>query len=281
MKVAETAIPRPHARKSNIHGSSKPSPKRPLETMPADSTSNETNIVEELLASIQPSTASSRLTAPVANMIAVVSSEPSVDHGAVPGPSLDTIQVSPPDKAQTGPSNLEARDVPHSNKELKATAELPNSDVEDLGLSAPPLFDETPNEVVTHTASKDDYEQAAASSLVSPPASSHEDVGNSSMEADGTPTHSSPFSRHSSQAPKQQSQRYTPESGPMRSTSSSSYDEHRIEEESSAKTQPPPSASKSGRGARLSSETVADEESLRLIKELQAQDLGLRRRGRT
>ena len=31
---------------------------------------------------------------------------------------------------------------------------------------------------------------------------------------------------------------------------------------------------------RLSSETFADEESLRLIKELQAQDYGLRRRGR-
>lgn len=31
---------------------------------------------------------------------------------------------------------------------------------------------------------------------------------------------------------------------------------------------------------RLSSETFTDEESLRLIKELQAQDYGLRRRGR-
>ena len=37
---------------------------------------------------------------------------------------------------------------------------------------------------------------------------------------------------------------------------------------------------KKGRKSRVGSEIEADEESMRLIRELQAQDMGLRRRGR-
>ena len=134
-----------------------------------------------------------------------------------------------------------------------------------------------------------------ATSLVSPPASAHADTG---------PTPPSPAassSRHSSHLPKQM-QRYTPESGPRRD-SSSSIDElppiNNGERADSAMsealatgkdTSPMTTISSTGdderknerirRKSRGSAEIMADEESLKLIKELQAQDYGLRKRGR-
>ncbi|KAL8710801.1 MAG: hypothetical protein Q9220_004604 [cf. Caloplaca sp. 1 TL-2023] len=129
------------------------------------------------------------------------------------------------------------------------------------------------------------FEQPAASSLVSPPASSHDDTEQPASAVEGRSTYSGPSSRHSSRHPGQ-THDFTPESVPMRRDSSSSATETSLVEKTSL-----PSASSpiSGQGhgsaqkrmkARLHSETVADEESLRLIKELQAQDYGLRRRSR-
>ena len=116
-----------------------------------------------------------------------------------------------------------------------------------------------------------------ASSLVSPPASSHDDAGISPINAHAGWKSSTISSRHSSSQPKQM-QRYTPESGSMRRASSSSYGENAPEKPASPATvdvfsdqTPKP---------RIGLDITADEESMRLIKELQAEEYGLRRRGK-
>lgn len=116
-----------------------------------------------------------------------------------------------------------------------------------------------------------------ASSLVSPPASSHGDAGNSPTiaNADWGPSRSS--SEQSAEQPKQL-QRYTPESGSMRRASSSSYSEN-VQEKVATPTLKEHPSSQEPR-LTLNPNYLADEESLQLIKELQAQDLGLRRRGK-
>lgn len=84
-------------------------------------------------------------------------------------------------------------------------------------------------------------------------------------------------------------QHYTPESGSVRRASSSSVGIARgllRESESPVIGTSKRSGSvlvgeaKKGRKSRVGSEIEADEESMRLIRELQAQDMGLRRRGR-
>ncbi|KAL8794700.1 MAG: hypothetical protein Q9195_002775 [Heterodermia aff. obscurata] len=143
-------------------------------------------------------------------------------------------------------------------------------------------------------------------SLVSPPASSHADASRT------PPSPSAISSRHSSRHPKQM-QRYTPESGPRRDSSSSSVDElsttkdgrransaasevmetspmttisatgddeRRGEVQNSHPHEDEPKGEPTGRKSKGSMDGMADEESLRLIKELQAQDYGLRRRGK-
>lgn len=130
------------------------------------------------------------------------------------------------------------------------------------------------------------FERPAASSLVSPPASSRDDSERPNAAADPEPILSASSSRHSSQHA-MQTQRITPESGPTRRDSSSSVVVHTVaavgkSPSTSSPTSPgqaPDSAQKRMK-ARLHSETVADEENLRLIRALQAQDYGLRRRGR-
>jgi len=123
------------------------------------------------------------------------------------------------------------------------------------------------------------YEQPV-SSLVSPPASSLDDVGHSPTAGNTTWTPSRSSSRQSLRQPKQmQQQRYTPESGPMRRASSSSYGDNNATENAVSPAIAEPTADIPSPAAMLSSETIADEGSLRLIKELQAQDYGLRRRG--
>ena len=113
-------------------------------------------------------------------------------------------------------------------------------------------------------------EQAPASSLVSPPESSHEDIDNSLIAPETTYTLSPSHSRHTSPPPQEHFQRYTPESGSIRGASQSSCGDGSIEKEQ-------PKLQRQF----LASAQIADEESLKLIKELQAQDLGLRRRGKT
>ncbi|KAL8702035.1 MAG: hypothetical protein Q9224_000205 [Gallowayella concinna] len=131
------------------------------------------------------------------------------------------------------------------------------------------------------------FEQPAASSLVSPPASSHDDSEQATTVADPKLTYSGSSSRHSSRHA-MQAQRFTPESGPTRRDSSSSVVVDALaaadgkSTDMSSPTSPgqAPASVQKRMKARLHSETVADEESLKLIRALQAQDYGLRRRGR-
>ncbi|MCJ1473328.1 Lysine-specific demethylase 7A [Lambiella insularis] len=136
------------------------------------------------------------------------------------------------------------------------------------------------------------FQQPAVSSLVSPPASTHTNderaSPNTSKTQNITPSATSSSSRHSSR-PAKTVQRYTPESGPARRASSSSVGLERGPLGQSGSpvvgTNVRASSSAIGEGkrgmkSRVGSEIEADEESMRLIRELQAQDLGLRRRGR-
>lgn len=133
----------------------------------------------------------------------------------------------------------------------------------------------------------DSLEQPAASSLVSPPASSHDDNGKSPPPSQTELTPSTSSSRHSSRYPKQV-QRYTPESGPARRTSSSSAGEANAGKSASAarvqltiETLPVVAVSRRENRIDGVQEIVPDEESLKLIKELQAEEHGLRRRRRS
>lgn len=135
-----------------------------------------------------------------------------------------------------------------------------------------------------------------ANSLVSPPASEHQNADNA------PPSPPTTSSRHSSPQPKQQ--RYTPESSSRRASTSFTNDVAETSESGRASSgpttagkevSPTTTISTTGedqkkevalesptekRKPRGSMDGIADEESLRLIKELQAEEYGLRRRGR-
>jgi hypothetical protein len=122
------------------------------------------------------------------------------------------------------------------------------------------------------------------SALVSPPDSSHTDAETSPSSSKAQQTPSNSTSRRSSEQPKRP-QRYTPESGIARRASSSTQGalasgkaHHRGSvylqrlrglEQGEAR-----------QGSSQFREASADGESLKLIRELAAQDLGLRKRGR-
>ena len=140
---------------------------------------------------------------------------------------------------------------------------------------------------ITDPEESENIEQPAASSLVSPPASSHDDVGKSPLPSQAELTPSTSSSRHSSRHPKQV-RRYTPESGPARRTSSSSVGEANAGKSIVGDIGQPtiptsPMFSSSRRQSKVDGglDIVADEESLKLIKELQAEEHGLRRRRRS
>ncbi|KAL9118754.1 MAG: hypothetical protein Q9187_004697 [Circinaria calcarea] len=138
--------------------------------------------------------------------------------------------------------------------------------------------------------------EPAASSLVSPPASLHTDNESPPSPAPSTSditgfTSSVSTTRQSSRHAKAV-QRYTPESGPARRASSSSMGGRTTGRQSSMggrtteRESASPAVQKKGRMASEATVTAApsaavavtDEESLALIRELQAQEYGLRRR---
>ncbi|KAL8762272.1 MAG: hypothetical protein Q9184_001684 [Pyrenodesmia sp. 2 TL-2023] len=143
--------------------------------------------------------------------------------------------------------------------------------------SEPPKYD-----LSTHLETTSSFEAPAASSLVSPPESSHEfesdQVVPTSADKSGKPAYSDSSSRHSSHHPMQQTQRFTPESGPTRRDSTSSIIAG--ENPSPMGQGLAPDSAQTRARMRTDSEVEADEESLKLIKALQAQEYGLRRRGR-
>ena len=211
--------------------------------------------------------------APVANMLAA----PTVNMIAAPAVSstLDTLSQDTisfgqdADELPQGdlPVTPAAKDPREINEEqyLESFEDSSTSDMIDPALMA--------STHVAHGFHDNDgdtrYQQVPASSLVSPPESSNDDIGNSPTAAEPAFITSTPHSRHTSEQPQEHFQRYTPESGTIRRESHSSCGDGSVKKEQLHSQ------------SRVSaSAQVADEESLKLIKELQAQDLGLRRRGR-
>lgn len=123
------------------------------------------------------------------------------------------------------------------------------------------------------------------SALVSPPDSSHTDAETSPSSSKAQQTPSNSTSRRSSEQPKRP-QRYTPESGIARRASSSTQGALASGKSASPRISLPPTLgevsnkAKRGKARASSGEASADGESLKLIRELAAQDLGLRKRGR-
>ena len=175
------------------------------------------------------------------------------------------------------------QDLPDVSTQPQPVIDTPSSPLEELteeevhmieALSVPPMKIDPDFPIPTQ-------HQPPASSLVSPPASTHTDNESNTptrSRRDSSTISSAPTSRLSSRQPKA-AQRYTPESGPARRSSTSSMGGRIHERESESPSVVGSAVKKARRGSRLSSEIIADEESLRLIRELQAEDRGLRRRG--
>ncbi|KAL9615204.1 MAG: hypothetical protein Q9167_000298 [Letrouitia subvulpina] len=182
----------------------------------------------------------------------------------------DDERCTPPAASEHRPTVLELQpDKTHES--IEAEVELvPTS-----------LSFKYPRDLRQEVGHETSFSHPAESSLVSPPASSHDD--GEKMPSTSSPkfSQSSSSSRHSSQHPKTV-QRFTPESGPVRRDSSNYTEEAAVNEPSTS----PRSVNGHSvepehrrRRSRLSSANTADEESLRLIKALQMQEHGLRRRG--
>lgn len=221
----------------------------------------------------------------------IVKSEP-IPRPASRGESADVqkqAKAETPDEKliflQANGSNTADHDM-HESEAEPMTEENTNSEHETAITPYP-----RPNQPINHQTSdpeeSENVEQPAASSLVSPPASSHDDVGKSPLLSPAELTPSTSSSRHSSRHPKQ-ARRYTPESGSARRASSSSAGEASAGKGAFGDTGQPtvpasPVFSSSRRQSKVDgvSDIAADEESLKLIKELQAEEHGLRRRRRS
>ena len=198
---------------------------------------------------------------------------------------------------------LEPSPVPTSShlEEVHLIATEPFSDVkmEEIPEDAQPAPEETlqtsrPDDTINTTKDAINQVHQVESSLVSPPDSTQHEGDETSPQpttgVDMTPPADSISSRRSSRRRSSQHAklppRITPESGPARRGSMNSVAAE-SERASASPAAPMANGTVSGEGvtkvrrkSRVSSEMLADEESLRLIRELQAQDLGLRRRGR-
>lgn len=308
VKVRESAIPRPHARKSNIlakAASSGSSAKNPAGVKQAAS-HNTSNEYYDSVDNTSPTVEPMRRQAPVANMIAQPPAQPSSSESQVPTmPALPnaylqaTAELALPllDPALFEDNMSSFRherqvaapiepSVVQETKQVQYSTEEPSELVDDQWENAQNYAAPEAKMAPATFETMESYEQPV-SSLVSPPASSLNDGDHSPTVANITWTPSRSSSRESSRQPKQmQQQRYTPESGPMRRASSSSYGDNNATQNAASHTATEPTAavpiSPAHRSshARLSSEIFADEESLRLIKELQAQEYGLRRRAK-
>ena len=231
--------------------------------------------------------------APVANMIARPAS-PIIRESGIPSLADGCPRVSPAEPFPLDPALFGdgAKRIPH--EEQTTVPATVRQSIGPSAVSADGSIEKFSEKVadhweITESCPAPDIEIGAAtlesresfdppaSSLVSPPASSNNDAGTSPINAHAGWKSSAISSRHSSSQPKQM-QRYTPESGSMRRASSSSYGENTQEKAASPVIANLSIDQKSK--ARTSSEDTADEESMRLIKELQAEEYGLRRRGR-
>lgn len=289
IKVAETAIPRPHARKLNIDGKVDQSLKKSPEVTKA-SLFTSPNFLGQEWSAVLPQEPARRM-APVANMIAIPPSPPAPLPGVpnsltgIPSAKSSYVGLQLNEAADTMLAESSSTDPLVTEKTVTQPEKRPQGLVSNAEDHLQPHENSPTNVLALRDNPKmalletsENFERpdaAAASSLVSPPASSHDDIGNSpvNLNNNGRVTPSPSSSRHSSHQP-QQVQRSTPESGPMRRASGSPYEQQTT---TLSKAADPASAHKQG---RRTSEQAADEDSLRLIKELQAQEYGLRRRGR-
>ncbi|KAL6714668.1 JmjC domain-containing histone demethylation protein 1 [Lecanora helva] len=284
VKVRETAIPRPHARKSNLQ-SKDGLIKKPHLSKRKPPVSVHTDQSNTTIAPSYPDSGERRM-APVANMVAHPSRSESLSN-TVPV-TLDTAkqrEIAERASLLLDPALLlndlnDASSYPERASQISASAPSLGSD-DGIERTVPTRFatniENGPktnhSEVeakpgLMQLESKDSFEQPA-SSLVSPPASAHED-DHPATDVQWSPSRS--LSEQSSTQLNQLQQRYTPESGPVRRASSSSYDKQLAEQTACQESIEPCPSIKTQPGY------IADEKSLKLIKELQAQELGLRRR---
>ena len=249
--------------------------------------------------------------APMANMVPALSGEKSPEHtqndmlsafdqmqavvAMVDTAYEDGMNVTKPlpDFHEDGPT-VEGKSVPPAPSETPVVDPPPDIPPQ---TSIPSVIASTPPDSKTEILPEEAFvaSSQSAAALASPPASEPQDI--STTPPPPTPT----SSRQSSHQTEQQ--RYTPESG-CRRASSSSANEAAEASESGRMSSGPMTATKevspittistTGEDERKeiglvsaekvksgsSMEGIADEESLKLIKELQAEEYGLRRRGR-
>ncbi|KAI4127698.1 MAG: hypothetical protein LQ338_003073 [Usnochroma carphineum] len=212
-----------------------------------------------------------------------------MDQSPAPGPVNDAIEATQSQPfisiSQTGATNST-----HPSTLTRHTSEVSVNTQNPIGLPEPQtITTTTPSKPAkydfpTQPGSNATFEQPAAASLVSPPASSHDESEQGIAPTNqAKPTSSASSSRHSSHHPTQQTpqNRFTPESGPARRASSGSVVVgHTSPAEADKLTSTSPTSVHKRIKMRTDSEAEADGESLRLIKALQAEEYGLRRRGR-
>lgn len=200
------------------------------------------------------------LTAPIANMMTMTSpadiQEKTYNSSQIPGAGAN---ATPPAYGESA--------MPEAGEEAEDD-EAPQSANDEMMID-PAIMSGIGEDSVLREEKRVEHNMlhshVSASSLVSPPASSDNDAGSSpAAEASDAKT------RQVFQATQEHYQRYTPDSSSMGRASNSSEADVSVEKESSRANEGP-----------REFEVRAEEDSLRLIKELQAQDLGLRRRGRT
>ena len=280
VKVRESAIPRPHARKSNALMKEASTPRKHVQGAVRKSnldqqrpTPSRTGFEDQM-----------RRPAPIANMIARRATP--LQGKILQEPSSEPLPLDPAlfnDNTHSISHEGQASVSSNFRQSISPSTALHSGDTKELldkvadqwqiinSCPAPDI------DVGTTTLESSESFEPPASSLVSPPASSHDDAGISLINAHAGWESSTVSSRHSSSQPKQM-QRYTPESGSMRRASSSSYGENLQE-------RPGPSViagslSDQKPRVRAISEHIAEEDSMKLIKELQAEEYGLRRRGK-
>lgn len=289
IKIRESAIPRPHARKLNTHIKESSTPKKHVQGAVRKHNVDQQQPVPTVPAPEEQY----RRPVPIANMIARPAS-PVFQEPGIPSLPDVFLQASSAEPFPLDPALFEniTNSIQHEEQttdpvtlqqSIGPRAISPHRYIQELSVKAADqwqIADSCPApdiEVAVATLESRESFEPPASSLVSPPASSHDDAGISPINAHAGWKSSAVSSRRSSSPPKQMP-RYTPESGSMRRASSSSYGENAQENAASPVVTDLSSDQKPK--ARIGSENMADKESMRLIKELQAEEYGLRRRGR-
>ena len=297
IKVRETAIPRPHARKSNILAKEKAKAQKL-----ADAKSPDVDYVYKQQAYHVPNPVvlADQVTrvAPVANMVFHPPDAPDVEmHSTM---------------FRTSPEASEQRSIAERATQLLDPALFtddkasffsngpsiqmspPVTTSAPMGSSQDTIFTEACDNAESHSYPSKEVQvntyhsaplepqeslEQPASSLVSPPASIHDDdAAKVSKSPDASWSAFDPIAQPAIVQQEPMQQRYTPDSGSMDGISLSPRDKAVPEADTSLHVQ----ESKCTPRAKtsLGSEFQADEDSLKLIKELQAQELGLRRRGK-